>query len=226
MTLRRDASGSAAWHWWRADTRPSCAVFPQKIAAPHSMKRRRCLLALGLVTCPHVGVLAHGKLGPVTPARPVPTGLSVQYKGRPARLRDLLLGKTTAVQLMFAGCSSICPIQGAMFAAAQLALGAAVDPSVQLLSLSIDALGDDAAALASWLQRFAALPGWRAAALQPADLAALQGVFGTSTENSAAHSTAVYFFDAKASLVWRTNDLPGAREVAATLQRIHRLAAT
>jgi protein SCO1/2 len=135
-----------------------------------------------------------------------------------------MAGKNTAVQLMFAGCSSICPVQGAIFAAVQAELGPAADPTLQLLSLSVDALGDDAAALAFWLRRFAAGPGWRAAALEPGDLAAFQALLDASASASAGHSTAVYFFDASASLVWRTNDLPGAREVAATLRLVHLLA--
>ncbi len=181
--------------------------------------QRRRLLAVLLAALAPLPALAHGKLGPVTPPRPVPAGLSVRYGGERTPLRTLLSGKTSAVQLMFAGCSSVCPMQGAMFAAAQQALGAV--PGVQWLSLSIDALGDDAAALASWLQRFAARPGWRAAALEPADLAALQTLVDASRDDPAGHSTAVYFFDTDASLVWRTNDLPGTREVVATLHRLH-----
>ena len=186
-----------------------------------SALRRRCLLALGLAALAPMPALAHGKLGPVTPARPMPPGLAVRYRGRRTPLREILFGKTSAVQLMFAGCSSICPVQGAMFAAVQPELGA--NPALQLLSLSIDALGDDDAALATWLQRFAAQSGWRAAALASADLAVFQRLIEASRDEPAGHSTAVYFFAANASLVWRTNDLPGAREVAATLQRLHRV---
>lgn len=184
--------------------------------------RRQCLLAVGLAALGAMPALAHGTLGPVTPARPVPAGLSVLYRGRRVPLRALLLGKTSAVQLMFAGCSSICPMQGAVFAAVQQAMRPGAGPTLQLLSLSVDARGDDAAALALWLKRFAAQPGWRAAALDEPALATLQVLFGTAAADAAGHSTAVYFFDANASLVWRTNDLPGAREVIATLRRVQR----
>ena len=191
---------------------------------PGNARRRRCLFALALAAWAPLPMpmcaLAHGKLGSVTPARPVPGGLTVWYQGRRTLLRELLLGKTSAVQLMFAGCSSICPVQGAMFAAVQAELDAF--PDLQLLSLSIDALGDDDAALASWQRRFAAQSRWRAAALEPPGLAVFNEMVGAPTDNPAGHSTAVYFFDADASLAWRTNDLPGAREVAATLRRLHR----
>ena len=185
---------------------------------PRAM-RRRCLFALGLAAIAVLRAQAHGKLGPVKPPRPLP-GLSVVYEGRRTPLRMLLSGKTTAVQLMFAGCSSVCPVQGAMFAAVQSALGPGAMPGLQLLSLSIDALGDDATALAAWLRRFAARPGWRAAALEPSDLAVLGGLFDAAPDDPAGHSTAVYFFDSNANLVWRTNDLPGTSEVAATLRRL------
>lgn len=201
-------------------------MMPQPTACPRSPKRRLCLLALALAASAAAPALAHGQLGPVKPPRPLPAGLSVMYQGRRTSLRALLMGKTSAVQLMFAGCSSVCPVQGAMFAAVQAELGPGAVPALQLLSLSIDARGDDATALASWLRRFAAQPRWRAAALEESDLAVLQTLFGTASSSPAGHSTAVYFFDAHANLVWRTNELPGTREVAATLQRIGRPGAT
>lgn len=180
--------------------------------------QRRRVLACVLAALAPTPALAHGKLGPVTPVRPVPADLWVRYGARRTSLRALLEGKTSAVQLMFAGCSSVCPMQGALFAAVQRELGAM--PAVHLLSLSIDALGDDAAALAAWLKRFAAQPGWRAAALESADLAVLQSLMDASGNDPAGHSAAVYFFDTNACLVWRTNDLPGTSEVVATLRRL------
>jgi phospholipase C/cytochrome oxidase Cu insertion factor (SCO1/SenC/PrrC family) len=164
-----------------------------------AQRRRLCLLCLGLTAWSVTPALAHGKLGPVKPPRLLPAGLAVQYQGKRIPLRALLLGRTSAVQLMFAGCSSVCPVQGAMFAAVQAELGPDALPALQLLSLSIDARGDDAPALASWLQRFAAQSRWRAAALEEPDLAALQTLFDASADNPAGHSTAVYFFDAHAT---------------------------
>ena len=83
------------------------------------------------------------------------------HDGRRATLAALLSGKTTVLQLMFTGCSATCPIQGAVFVALQSRLAAA-PATVQLLSISIDALADDANALAGWRRRFGASPRWLA----------------------------------------------------------------
>jgi protein SCO1/2 len=66
---------------------------------------------------------------------------------------------------MFTGCSTVCPIQGAWFAALQVAMAAEHGTTLRLLSLSIDPLADDPAALSAWLRRFGAGPAWSAAAL-------------------------------------------------------------
>ncbi|MGK6309802.1 SCO family protein [Variovorax sp. DT-64] len=65
--------------------------------------------------------------------------------------------------MMFTGCSTVCPIQGALFAALQAAMAAEHSPTLRLLSLSIDPLADDPAALSAWLRRFGAGPAWSAA---------------------------------------------------------------
>ena len=68
--------------------------------------------------------------------------------GRSICLPALLRGKVTAVQLLCAGCSSTCPIQGAVFAAVGQKVRA---PDVRLLSLTVDPLGDT---------RSRCTPGW------------------------------------------------------------------
>ena len=85
------------------------------------------------------------------PRVPAPNQPLTDTLGRSIDLSTLLRGKVTAVQLMFAGCSSTCPIQGAVFAAVAQQVKA---PDAQLLSLTIDPLGDSPQALRSWLGRF------------------------------------------------------------------------
>lgn len=60
---------------------------------------------------------AQAPLALVLPRVPAPQLSLTDTLGRSICLPALLRGKVTAVQLMFAGCSSTCPIQGAVFAA-------------------------------------------------------------------------------------------------------------
>src|SRR5689334_1431335 len=123
------------------------------VACPASLAR-----AAGAAPPPAAEVRReHFPFGEVWPPRVVPPWSVHTADGRRTDLPGLLTGRTTAIQLMFTGCSSICPIQGALFAELQQRLGdAAKAERLQLLSLSIDPLADDPPALTAWLQRFGA----------------------------------------------------------------------
>ncbi len=121
------------------------------------------LSGLALPAAARAQAAAHSSLGLIEPRlQPPPLPLTL-HDGRSTRLEDLLRGKVTALQLMFTGCSSTCPIQGAVFAGVQARLASQAVLGAQLLSVSIDPLSDDARQLAAWRQRFNAGPQWLAA---------------------------------------------------------------
>jgi protein SCO1 len=187
------------------------------------LTRRRSLVLLA--ACVGQARAADG-MGPVEPPAAAPEVTLTDHLGRTRTLRELLAGQVSVVQTMFTGCSSVCPIQGAVFAEVQRRL--AKQPTrapVQLLSLSIDPLGDSPAALKAWLMRLQAQPSWLAAVPRMAELPALQrgldgkaGGASASNSNSNSnsidnHSDRLYFFDAQARLRWRSGALPGVHEV-------------
>jgi protein SCO1/2 len=158
----------------------------------------------------------HFPFGPVVPPRPVPSLAVMTSSGEQTDLQTLFSGRVSAVQLMFTGCSATCPIQGALFAQAQRRLGAGL-PDVQFVSISIDPLGDSPAALAAWLEKFDAAPGWLA--LQPGvdDVGTLFTVLGEGGEPRPTgrdpHTGQVYFIDRHGALVLRTPSLPPATQI-------------
>ena len=181
------------------------------------MQRRRWLrAAAALAATAGMGtVRAHGGL--VLPPVAPPPALRLRLQdGRTVSPAALLEGRVTALQLMFTGCSATCPLQGALFAEVerQLLARRAAPPDVQLISASIDALGDDPAALSGWLARFGAGGLWRAATPAVADLDRwldfLQGRRGGADR----HTTQVFLFDRRGRLALRTVDLPPPAEVA------------
>ncbi|WP_323122063.1 SCO family protein [Burkholderia alba] len=191
--------------------------------------RRRALLAaalgaaaasLGAVRCvaaPPAPVGYHG--GRIAPPVPVPDLPVLLANGRSTRLRTLLNGRVTALQLFFTGCSSTCPIQGAVFQRVQALLGAHEKPGVQLLSLSISPLEDTPQRMRAWLARFDARPGWVAAAPELKDVDALQALFGGGVTGLDNHSTQVQVIDRHGALIWRTYALPSAESVAQILRQ-------
>ncbi|UST56371.1 SCO family protein (plasmid) [Comamonadaceae bacterium OTU4NAUVB1] len=180
------------------------------------MQRRHFLrTAAALATTARLGTArAHGGL--VLPPQPVPAVRLRLQDGRTLSGPALLEGRVTALQLMFTGCSATCPLQGALFAEVerQLLARRAALPDVQLISASIDALGDDPAALSGWLARFGAGGLWSAATPAVADLDRwldfLQGRRGGADR----HTTQVFLFDRRGRLALRTVDLPPPAEVA------------
>jgi protein SCO1/2 len=194
---------------------------PLAPSQPASRTRRR-LLAAGAGAW--LGVLpaarADAAVGPVMPALPAPALPLRRHDGAAPTLAAQLRGAPTAVQLMFTGCSTVCPIQGALFAALQAALPAERDAGPRLLSLSIDPLADDPAALSAWLRRFGAGPPWSAAAPAPAALDPMLSLFRGGVAAGDRHTGQVYVFDRQARLVWRTSELPPAAEILAALRRV------
>ncbi len=159
---------------------------------------------------------AGGQHGRVEPPQAVPNITVIGDDGRRTTLAQRLVGRISAMQLMFTACSSTCPIQGATFAAVQELIAAR--PRLQLLSLSVDALGDDPQTLGRWRQRFAAGAGWRAVVPIVPDLDSLLDWVGRGPPRAVdSHSTQVLLFNEQARLVLRTVQLPDPQQIAALL---------
>lgn len=163
---------------------------------------------------------AHAVVGPVRPPFSLPAVTVTRQDGVQVPLQSILTGKTTALQLMFTGCSQTCPLQGALFAAVQGKLPAQSRDSVQLVSLSIDPLGDDARALATWLKQFNTGRNWIAAVPAVKDLDRLRAALQESKDGLDNHTGQVFLFNRQGMLVWRTEDLPPVDVVVRQLSRI------
>ena len=150
---------------------------------------------------------SHRKSGMVLPERALPAMTVVLDDGSTRELSSVLAGKWTLIQFIFTGCSTTCPIQGAIFAQAQSGFAAAgID--AQLLSISIDPLGDDAAALNGWLEKFGRGPGWRAA-IPPLDgLGPLLDVLGGRSKGVDVHEARAYLIGPDGKLHFITEEMP------------------
>jgi protein SCO1/2 len=178
------------------------------------MQRRKLIAAAAAMP---FAARAHGPFGRVEPPRAAPAMPLLGTDGKFCGLRERLLGRVTALQLMFTGCSAVCPLQGALFAAVAQELKPG---DGRLLSLSIDPLGDDPKALSVWLARFGALPAWQAAVPRVKDVDRLLDLLSGRAEAPDRHSTQVYMFDRQARLVYRTPDLPPPAHVVELLKAL------
>ncbi len=158
--------------------------------------------------------------GQVVPPVPIPA-ISVRCAdGSSAKLDALVQGHVTALHLMFTGCSTVCPIQGAIFERVQALLPEQRRNRIQLLSLSIDPVGDTPAAMRHWLERFHAHDGWIAVAPRIEDLNSLLDLFGQGRNAVENHATQVNIIDRRGRLIFRTPQLPSADSIADLLKRV------
>ena len=176
-------------------------------------------LTAGLVLCA-MPAFAHGNIGPVKPSVQVPDIDIVSSDGFRGPLRERLLGRVAAVQLMFTRCRSICPIEAATFVRTQEALASYSSEGIQLLSLSIDPTTDTPDVLAMWLEGLGAQAGWTAAAPSKADLPHARQFFDSASGLGEDHSTSMSLIDRAGLLVWRTSELPAPEGVAKMLRHL------
>jgi protein SCO1 len=167
---------------------------------------------------------SHFPFGPVVPARLIPGWPVVTHRGENTNLATLLHGRVTALQLMFAGCTATCPIQGALFGQAQRELGETTD--VQLISLTIAPLADTPAVLTSWLRNFDAGPKWLGVSPRVEDLEQIFTVLTGGGEKRPAgpdpHTGQVYITNRRAELVYRTPSMPPAQQIVAVLRTVQK----
>jgi protein SCO1/2 len=134
-------------------------------------------------------------------------------------LPKLFQGRVTAVQLMFTTCNSTCPMQGAAFGALAARLRG---PGWQLLSLSIDALGDTPQRLIAWQRPFGTHAQWRLGLPAVVDAEHLRDFFQGSAGRAGTHTSQVFLVDAQARLAWRSGDSPELAVVAAAMNVVAR----
>jgi protein SCO1/2 len=152
----------------------------------------------------------HLPFGPVRPARALPGIYITLSDGTKQRLDNLLAGHWTVVQLIFTGCSTTCPVQGAIFQETQKRLDA-IDGDVRLLSISIDPLGDTPELLEKWRRQFEAGNRWQAAVPQIDDLGALLDVLGGRGEGVDIHNARAYFINPRGELQYITEEMPSPK---------------
>ncbi len=163
-------------------------------------------------------------LGTIAQAQPRPRtytfpDVSVQTQNGQAVhfYRDLVKGRTVAVNFIFTSCTTVCPTMGVTFSQVQTLLG---KRDVALVSVSIDPGNDTPQRLAAWSRRFGAKPGWTLVTGNKSDIDALLKSLGLFSANPAAHSPVVLVGDDAHGRWERIDGLAPAKAIVAAIDRI------
>ncbi len=149
----------------------------------------------------------HLPFGRIRPARTFPALTVFANDGSSTDLRAMLEGRWTLAQFMFTGCSTTCPLQGAIFQEAQRRLKTE-GLDVSLLSISVDPIGDTPETLSGWLVQFGAGERWTAIIPRPGDLISLLDLMGGRGEGIDVHDARVYLIQPDAKLTYITEEMP------------------
>lgn len=122
--------------------------------------------------------------------------------GARVAFRQLVDGRTVAINFIFTSCPAVCPLMGASFSKVQSRLGRR---DVQLISVSIDPETDTPERLSAWSKRFGAHSGWTLVTGSKSDIDELLKAFGVFTANPISHSPSAFVADTRRG-IWRKLD--------------------
>jgi cytochrome oxidase Cu insertion factor (SCO1/SenC/PrrC family) len=122
--------------------------------------------------------------------RSIPDAAVVDQDGRPLSFyRDLVHGRTVAIDFIFTDCSTFCRPVTANLRAVQEQLGARIGKDIMLISISVDPANDTPERLKSYAAEFDAGPGWTFVTGSKPEVDRLLTAFGVGTHGPEDHSS-------------------------------------
>lgn len=144
----------------------------------------------------------------------------VTQDGRQVRFyRDLVAGRTVAINFIFTTCTTVCPPMGAYFGKLQDELGERLGRDVHLISVSVDPLTDTAERMAAWGARFGAREGWTLVTGDVHEVERLLKALGVFTADAEDHAPVALIGNDAAGEWTRASGLARPAELAALIDR-------
>ena len=161
----------------------------------------------------------------VDPSRAAPAGFVerdapdvtvVDQHGVARRFASELAGdRVVVMSFMFTTCRTLCPVTNSLLAGLEDRLATEAVPGVRIVSVTIDPVRDDVAALAASAEAFAAGPDWFF--VGGADVARLTRAFGMQPADIAFHDPVIFVGRADLARFTSVNGFPTPDELMATV---------
>jgi protein SCO1 len=131
--------------------------------------------------------------------------------------RDLVKGKTVAINFIFTTCEAVCPVTTAVMRDAQAQTMA--KSGVQFVSISVDPETDRPAVLGRYAARYQAQPGWAFVTGDRAQIEKLLKAFGVAAANKNDHTPLVYVGNDRVSEWTRISGLAPASQLVRAVEQ-------
>jgi cytochrome oxidase Cu insertion factor (SCO1/SenC/PrrC family) len=149
----------------------------------------------------------------------IPDTMVLDQEGRQVHFyRDLVKGRTVAINFIFTTCTTICPPLTATFRKVQQELGEQAGRDVQLISISVDPTIDIPERLKGFAAKFGAGPGWTFVTGSKSEIDELLKALGGATPDKAGHSPMVLIGNDEARYWTRTYGLAPAATLVKTIR--------
>ncbi|MDQ3919821.1 MAG: SCO family protein [Acidobacteriota bacterium] len=136
--------------------------------------------------------------------------------------RDLVRGRTVAINFIFTTCTTICPPMGATFAKVQSLAAGRAGADVQLISVSVDPATDTPERLKAWGAKFKARPGWTFVTGQLPQINELLKALGGFSGRREDHSPVVLIGNDATGVWTRANGLASPAKLLAAIDEVGR----
>ena len=131
--------------------------------------------------------------------------------------RDLIKGKTVAINFIFTGCTSSCPLSTAVFRKVQQETK---NRPIQLISISLDPTKDNPEQLRTYAESFKSGPNWNFVTGEQASINDLLKAFGVFAVDKNSHTNMVWIGNETTGRWLRLFGLPSTDDIVSALDHV------
>lgn len=171
----------------------------------------------------HAQHMQHGQAAKVagTVQIKLPDTVLTDHNGKALRFRtDAIAGRLVVINFVYTTCTTVCPVQSALFADLQQRLGERSGRDVSLISVSVDPLRDTPLRLKEFAARHKAGPGWSFFSGSRQAVDEVLKAFDVYTPNFADHPAVILVGDPRSGDWVRFFGFPSTDQVMARMKEL------
>jgi protein SCO1/2 len=164
---------------------------------------------------------AAGSNAPGTMHIKTPDTLLTDQNGKTLRLKtDAMADRLVVINFVYTTCTTVCPVQSAIFSDLQQRLGERAGKDVSLISVTVDPLRDTPLRLKEFASRYKAGPGWSFLTGSRQAVDEVLKAFDAYTPNFADHPAVVLVGDARTGEWMRFFGFPSSEQIMGRIKEL------